>query len=198
MLLPIKNLLGTPIMSLQTGAELAHTTHPIIDPRKMTIIAFYVEGSLLESNPSVLHVSDIRELSDIGLIIDDSDKLMATEGLVRLQEIIDFEFELDGVQVVDEREHKLGKVADYAIDPDTYMVQQIYTEQSLIRSLSRVSNIIHRSQIISVTNEKIVVKSPTVPATEISENIIEKTFVNPFRAKPQQETINQGSSRQTH
>lgn len=190
MLLPIKNLIDTPIMSLQTGAELARTTDPIIDPRKMTIVAFYVEGSLLESNPSVLHVSDIRELSDIGLIIDDSDKLMGTDGLVRLQEIIDFEFELDGVPVVDEQDHKLGKVADYAIDPDTYMVQQIYTEQSLIRSLSHVSNIIHRSQIVSVTNDKIIVKSPTVPTTEASESMLAaKNFVNPFRAKPQQETI---------
>lgn len=191
MLLPIKNLLGTPVMSLQTGSELAHTTEPIIDPRQMTIVAFYVEGKLLESNPSVLHVSDIRELSDIGLIIDDSDKLMGIDGLVRLQEIIDFEFELDGVQVVDERGHKLGKVADYAIEPETYTIQQIYTEQSIIKSLSHVSNIIHRSQIVSVTNEKIIVKSPTVPAHEVEERIMSQTFINPFRAKPQQETITQ-------
>lgn len=189
MLLPIKNLLGTPIMSLQTGSELAHTTEPIIDPRQMTIVAFYVEGKLLEASPSVLHISDIRELSDIGLIIDDSDKLMGTDGLVRLQEVIDYGFELNGVQVVDERGHKLGKVADYAIEPDTYMVQQIYTEQSIIKSLSHVSNIIHRSQIVSVTNEKIIVKSPTVPTKEIEERIMSQTFVNPFRTKPQQEMI---------
>lgn len=176
-------------MSLQTGAELARVTDPIIDPRKMTIIAFYVEGKLLESNPSVLHVDDIRELSDIGIIIDDSDKLMGTDGLVRLQEIIDFHFALPGVQVVDERGRKLGKVSDYAIDPDTYIVQQIYTEQSLLKSLSSVSSIIHRSQIVSVTNEKIIVKSPTVPTHEIEEDVVSKSFVNPFRSKPQHETI---------
>lgn len=174
-------------MSLQTGSELARTTKPIVDPRKMTIVAFYVEGRLLESNPSVLHVIDIRELSDIGMIIDDSDNLMSTEGLVRLQEIIDYGFELIGVQVVDEQNHKYGKVSDYAIDPDSYTVQQIYTEQSLIKSLSNISNVIHRSQIISVTNEKIVVKSPTIPADEAEDTVISRAFANPFRAKPQSE-----------
>ncbi len=187
MLLPIKRLLDAPIMSLQTGAELARTTDPIVDPRKMTIVAFYVDGRLLEANPSILHVIDIRELSDIGMIIDDSDKLMSTDGLVRLQEIIDYDFELLGIQVVDEQNHKYGKVSDYAIDPDSYTVQQIYTEQSLIKSLSNVSNVIHRSQIVSVTNEKIVVKSPTVPADEVEEGALAHAFTNPFRAKPQGE-----------
>lgn len=189
MLLPIRRLLDAPIMSLQTGSELARTTSPIIDPRKMAVVAFYVEGRLLEANPSILHVIDIRELSDIGVIIDDSDKLMSTEGLVRLQEIIDYEFELVGVQVVDERNHKYGKVADYAIDPESYTVQQLYTEQSLIKSLSHVSNVIHRSQIISVTNDKIVVTAPTVPAEAVETATIAQTLANPFRTKPQQETI---------
>ena len=189
MLLPINRLIGTPIMSLQTGTELARTKKPIIDPRKMIIVAFYVEGATVETTPSVLHVSDIRELSDIGLIIDDSDKLMGIEGLVRLQEIIDFEFELAGIKVVDEQDNKLGKVADFAIEPETYTIQQIYTEQSILKSLSNVSNVIHRSQIISVTNELIIVKSPTIPAEHRGENAMTRAFVNPFRPKQQHETI---------
>ncbi len=187
MLLPIKRLLDAPIMSLQTGAELARTMNPIIDPRKMTIVAFYVEGKLLEANPSVLHVIDIRELSDIGMIIDDSDKLMSTEGLVRLQEVIDYDFELIDLLVVDEQNHKYGKVSDYAIDPESYTIQQIYTEQSLIKSLSHVSNVIHRSQIISVTNDRIIVKSPTVPTEAVEAAGIANALTNPFRTKPQGE-----------
>ena len=42
MLLPIERLLNAPIMSLQTGAELARISEPIIDPRSMAIVAFYV------------------------------------------------------------------------------------------------------------------------------------------------------------
>lgn len=189
MLLPIQRLIDIPVMSLQTGAELARVSEPIIDPRSLTIIAFYVEGSLLEVNPAVLHVSDIRELSDIGMIIDDSDKLMGTEGLVRLQEIMDFRFVLLGIKVEDEFGHKLGKVNDYSIEPGMYTVQQIYTEQNIIKSLSSASNVIHRSQIISVTNELIIVRSADVPAEAAAKHTIAHAFVNPFRPNPQQETI---------
>ena len=187
MLLPIERLLDAPIMSLQTGAELARIDEPIIDPRTMSVMAFYVKGNLVEETPSVLHVSDIRELSDIGIIIDDSDKLMGTEGLVRLQEIIDFGFILPGIKVSDDRGQKLGKVNDYVIDPETFDVIQIYTEQSLLRSLANASNVIHRSQIVSVTNQQIVVKSAIIPSERSATEAVADAFVNPFRSAPQQQ-----------
>lgn len=189
MLLPIERLLNAPIMSLQTGAELARISEPIIDPRSMAIVAFYVRGNLVEQSPSVLHVSDIRELSDIGVIIDDSDKLMSTEGLVRLQEIIHFGFVLPGIKVADDRGQKLGRVNDYVVDPETYHIVQIYTEQSILRSLSNASNIIHRSQIVSVTNQLIVVKSSTIPMERSTAETVAEAFVNPFRTAPQRETM---------
>ena len=167
-------------MSLQTGAELAQISEPIIDPRQMTIVAFYVDGRMLDHHPSILHVADIRELSDVGMIIDDSDKLMPVDGLVRLQQIIDFHFKLVGTHVVDEQGHKLGKVKDYVIEPETYTIAQLYTEQSLLKSLSTVSNVIHRSQIISVTNEHITVSSPTV-RDEATTPAKAGSFANPFR-----------------
>jgi len=167
MLLPAHQLLGTPIMSLQTGAELAQISEPIIDPRQMTIVAFYVDGRMLDHHPSILHVADIREL-------------MPVDGLVRLQQIIDFHFKLVGTHVVDEQGHKLGKVKDYVIEPETYTIAQLYTEQSLLKSLSTVSNVIHRSQIISVTNEHITVSSPTV-RDEATTPAKAGSFANPFR-----------------
>lgn len=186
MLLPINHLIDAPIMSLQTGTELARITEPIIDPRQMVIVAFYVEGPMLDTHPSILYVSDIRELSDIGIIVDDSDKLMSTEGLVRLQEIIDFRFKLNGTQVVDEHRRKLGKVGDFVIEPETYTVQQLYTEPSIFRSLSTAANVIHRSQIISVTNQQIVVSSPTERETD-QRPLKTGSFINPFRKHEQPE-----------
>ena len=167
-------------MSLQTGAELARIREPIIDPRQMVIVAFYVDGRMLDQHPSVLHVVDIRELSDIGIIIDDSDKLMSPEGLVRLQQIIDFHFKLIGIRVVDEQGHNLGKVNDYVVEPNTFTIQQLYTEQSLFKSLTTVSNVIHSSQIISVTNDRITVSSPTI-REGVSEAAKTAGFTNPFR-----------------
>lgn len=180
MLISIDNLIGVPVMSLQTGAQLAETTAAIVDPRQLSIAAFYVDGPGLEQTPSILHPVDIRELSDIGIIVDDTDKLMSLDGLVRLQEIIDFEFDLIGLKVIDEHRRKLGKVASYSIETTNYSVMQIYTSQSLIRSLSTMGNTIHREQIISVTNDVMVVQSPTV--REEVTKVARDTFVNPFRS----------------
>lgn len=182
MLISINSLLGVPVMSLQTGSQLAETTGVILDPRQLTISAFYVEGPGLEQSPSILHPSDIRELSDIGLIVDDTTKLMSLDGLVRLKEIIDFNFELIGLKVIDEHKRKLGKVASYSVETGDYTIVQIYTEQSLLRSLSTMSNTIHRSQIVSVNNKVMVVQSPSVrDDVKQTAKDMGQAFVNPFR-----------------
>ena len=170
-------------MSLQTGSQLATTTAAIVDPRQLSIAAFYVEGAGLEQSPSILHPSDIRELSDIGMIIDSAEKLMSLDGLVRLQEIIDFDFDMIGLKVIDEHKRKLGKIASYSVETTGYSIMQIYTEQSLIRSLSTMGNTIHREQIISVNNEVMVVQSPTVSSgvTKAAKEA-SNAFVNPFRS----------------
>lgn len=180
MLIPISHFDQFPVMSLQTGSQLASLGEPIVDPRKLTVVAFYVDGPQLDETDSLLHVSDIRELSDIGATVDSSDVLMSAEGLVRLQEIIGFNFKLIGTKVIDEHGHNLGKVDDYALEPETYSVQQIYTKPSLLGSFTASTNIIHRNQIISVTNEHIIVKSPTV--TEGVQQAAGQAFVNPFRS----------------
>lgn len=182
MLITIDNLLGTPIMSLQTGTQLAVTTSAILDPRQMVITAFYAEGANLDHTPSVLYPSDIRELSDIGMIIDNADKIMSLEGLVRLEEIIGFGFELSGLKVVDERGHKLGKVSGYSVDSVSYSVMQVYTEQSLVRSFGTHGSTIHRTQIVSVSNDALVVQSPTVrdEVRKVTDDA-KRAFANPFR-----------------
>jgi len=181
MLVSAENLWGTPIMSLQTGAQIAETRAAIIDPRHLSIAAFYVEGPNI-AEPTVLHPSDIRELSDIGIIVDSQDKLMSLDGLVRLQQVIDFGFDLKGLKVVDEHKRKLGKVSEYSVETDGFTIQQVYTEQSLLRSFSTMGSTIHRSQIVSVTNDVLVVSSPTVrEEVHRAAKTATQTFANPFR-----------------
>jgi len=189
MLVPINQLIDLPVMSLQTGTELARTVDVVIDPRSMKVTAFYVDGPLLEAHPSVLHPADIREFSDIGFIVDNSERLMSMEGLVRLQAIIDLGFKLRGMKVIDERKHKLGKVTDYIVEPDGFTIQQLYTQAPFLRNLSTATHVIRRSQIIAVRKDVIVVKSPAI--TETSEPISQtaQSFTNPFRgSQPESST----------
>lgn len=173
-------------MSLQTGEEVARTSDMIIDPRTLTIVALVVHGPQVEASPAVLHTEDIREFGELGFIVDDSSKLMELEGLVRLQQIIDFHFDIMRCTVYDKSGKKLGRVNDFSFDPGSYTVQQIYIKESLLKSLTSTSHIIHRSQIVSIDNQKIIVDSPTVTAHDEHLADTRGAFVNPFRqATPQ-------------
>ena len=180
MLMPIKRLIDAPIMSLQTGMPLAKTISVIIDPRKLQIAALRVHGNRLSHQESVLHPADVREISDIGLIVDGDESLMPLDDLVRLKEVIDFKFELLGIRVENEKGRLLGKVSDFAIDPDSFLIQQLYTKPSLLKSIVTTSLTINRSQVVNVNNQRIVVKDPTVPAKEDRVELAQ-SFINPFR-----------------
>lgn len=187
MLILSKRLLGVPLMSLQTGSKIGQTADPIIDPRRLHIMAFYCEGPMIDTEPAILHSNDIRELSDIGIIIDSSDNIMSPNDLVRLQEVIDFHFSLIGIQVVTDRGHKLGTVEDYATDALTFLIQKLHIKRPFLHSIHSSSLIIDRNDILEVTNSKIIVKSATVKESHtqaVGETM--QQLANPFR-KPQAE-----------
>lgn len=186
MLVPISRLLHAPVLSLQTGAELARIDKAIVDPRQLLIAAFRVNGKLLDHTASVLRPEDIREISDLGIIIDSSDQLMSLEGLVRLQKVIDFGFELNNLRVEDELGHKLGHVESYAIELNTFTIQQIYVRPSFLKSLSVSTLSIRRTQVVSVDNNVLTVKSTGIKESEPLQNAT-RMLTNPFRGTATQQ-----------
>jgi uncharacterized protein YrrD len=197
MLITIKNMLGQPIMSLQTGQPLAKLDMPIIDPHNLKIVAFYVSGPMVDFSPAVLFSEDIREFGDMGAIVDSSDNILAPEGMVRLDEVISYDFVLEGIHVVDEQHNRLGRVENYTLNPNDFMIQQLYLKPTLMKSLRVAHLTVSRDQIVAIDNDKITVRTPTVreeagrkvKSTE-SPNAI--PFENPFRKpKPAAEQIEQ-------
>lgn len=191
MLLSINRVLGAPVMSLQTGQPLGRLSAPIIDPYTLRIVAFYVEGPRLDFSPAVLFTDDIREFGRLGAIVDSVDNIMSTDGLVRLNEIISYNFTLSRILVVDDNKRKLGKVSGYVIDPLNFEIRQLQIKPNVFRSLSTAELLVNRSQIIKVEPDKITVKAPTVQqsareatTTGDSRRILNPEFDNPFRKKP--------------
>lgn len=162
MLLLTKSIEGAPVMSLQTGGKLGEITVPIIDPRNLKITAYHVAGPRIHEE-SVVHTSDIREIGTLGVIVNDAGTIMPIDdGLVRLEEVRAIKFKLIGKPVVDDSGKKLGKVSDYAVDSDDFMVMKLHVAQSVMKNLSSSALIIDRSQIIDVTDTTITVRSGTV------------------------------------
>ena len=193
MLIPAERFIDTPVMSLQTGSELARTAREIIDPFNLVIVAYELEGRMLDQVPSLLRIEDIREVGSMGIIIDSVDELISPGDMINIQKIYDYRFELNNKQVIDEDNRKVGKVVGYTLEAGNFVIQQLRIHRPLLRSFGDTELLIHRSQIVKITDEKITVKSSKV-SHDIKEKIdpITKAYENPFR-RPQQtnpETIN--------
>lgn len=163
-------------MSLQSGSELGKISSAIIDPRNLSVSAYYVSGPRIQTT-SVLHADDIREYGPLGFIVDSTDNIMPLDAdLVRLQEIINLNFNLIDKQVVDEQKKKLGKVTDYTFEFESFEIQKIHVSQSVMKNFSNSNLIINRSQIVEVTNKQIIVRSATIPVSSGLPQVL-----NPFR-----------------
>lgn len=188
MLLLSSQLKDVTVMSLQTGSSLGVAHEPIIDPRKLQIIAYYITGPRIQAT-SVIHTEDIREFGPLGFIVDGADSIMELdEDLVRLQEVINFRFSLIGKTVVDDRKKRLGKVSEYTLESDGFVIQKLHVTQSMMKNLTTSNLLIHRSQIVEITDHLIIVRSAEIPQT-----VGLAQAINPFRK--QRQSMSADSSR---
>lgn len=184
MILLGSTLLNAPIVGLQTSTELAHTKTAIIDPATLKIIAYTLGGPLLKTTePQLIRLADVRELSDMGFIVDSEDEFVQPDDVIAIQKIYDLHFELMGIAVTDEKRRKLGKVTDYTLETGGFIVQQLTVKRPFLHSLNDTELIIHRSQIIEINDDAIVVHSQAkAPEPELHEVV--GSYINPFRKQP--------------
>ncbi len=169
-----------PVMSLQTGAKIARAESAIIDPAVLDIVAYRLTGPRLERDNTILLTKDIREISDIGFIIDSADELVAADDVMKIQKIIELQFDLINLDVIDERKHKLGKIYDYTIDPLTFTIHQLHVRRPLMKSLKTSDLLISRKQILEVNNKSIIVNSATIDERP-APAAVAGGFINPFK-----------------
>jgi sporulation protein YlmC with PRC-barrel domain len=180
MMLLGSTLIKAPIMGLQTGSEIAQTKSAIIDPATLAVIGYILEGPLLEDGIWALRIADVRELSDLGFIVDSADEFIHPEDVLKVNEIYRLNFPLLNMPVVDERRNKLGKVIDFTLETGSFVIQQLTVRRPFLKSFNDTELLIHRSQIIEINDDAIVVHSEAkAPEPELHEVV--GSYVNPFR-----------------
>jgi uncharacterized protein YrrD len=183
MLIAGSRLIDTPVMGLQTGSELARTERAIISPHTLEIVAYELTGPLLDMHPSLLRVADVREFSNIGIIVDSSDEFVSLGDIIKLDEVYKLRFEVIGKPVIDLKHHKVGKVDGYTIETGSFVIQQLSVKRPIFKSLNDTQLLIHRSQIKEITDAHIVIESEVQPATPVLKSVRD-TYTNPFRKSP--------------
>lgn len=182
MLVYASRLTGTPVLSMQSASRIGQIYSPIVDPDILTIVAFYLIGHQISRDTNILDTKSIREYSRYGMVIDSIDELVSKTDVVKISKIIDLNFSLPGLKVETKKGSKLGRIADYTISSEDYILQQIIVKRPIFKSFLDSELIIPRKEIIEVTNEKIIVKDEEKVIREraANEDFI-PNFVNPFR-----------------
>jgi uncharacterized protein YrrD len=154
-----ESFLSAPVLSLRTGSPIGSIVGPIINPNNLKVEGWYVEDGF-SKDKLILLTQDIRDILPQGLAVNDHEVLSEPEELVRLKEVMDYKFELVGKYVTTTADKKIGKVSDYAIETESMFVKKIYVGQSIIKNFSGGTLSIDRTQIVEITNRRIVIEEP--------------------------------------
>ena len=150
-------LLNRPILSLRAGVPIGTALTPIINPNNLKIEGFNCQDRFDKKKHSVLLYQDIRDVMPQGLVVNDQDALSDPEELVRLEDIMKLNFALIGKPVITLSKTKVGKVNDFAVEVETMYIQKLYVGQSVIKNFAGGSLSIDRSQIVEITNRRVVI-----------------------------------------
>lgn len=186
MLVQASRLIGTKVLSMQTTSSIGSVSQPIVDPSNFQILGFYLSGPLIDKKNNILDTKSIREYSRYGMVIDSIEELVAKEDVVKISEVIDLHFNPIGLKVETKKGTKLGKVSDYSVTSEDFMVQQIIVKRPVIKSFLDPELTIPRSEIVEVNDYKIIVKDEekVIKEKASNEDFI-PNFVNPFRKSEQ-------------
>ena len=150
-----------PIFSLQTGGQVGLADKPIINPDNLKIEGWIV-STVFNDGMHILPISEIREVVPRGIAVNDQHAITPYQDLIRMQKLININYQLIGKSVVTESKKRLGRVQDYSADLDSFYIQRIYVSPSMFKALTRDQFVISRDQILEITDKKIIVKDQEV------------------------------------
>ena len=183
MLVTNSHLIGTPILSIQAGGPIATIKSTIVDPNDLKILGFYLEGPLLNgTDATILDVRSIREYSHLGMVIDNIEELVAPDDVIKIQNILELNFDLINLKVKTKKGTKLGHLVDYTVTSEDFIVQQIIVKRPLVKAFVDPELTISRKEIVEITDYEVIIKDEekTLKARAEKEDFV-PNFVNPFR-----------------
>lgn len=182
MLIEGSKLINYPILSLHTASEIGRVKRLIIDPNYLKIVAFEIDASSQAGRHLFLEVGSVREFSKIGMIIDSGEEFIEKDDVIKLKEMIELNFTLDGMRVVSRKKSMLGKVEDFTVSSDDFQIMQILVKRPIYKSLIDPELLIGRSEIKEINDTEIIIKSEenTLIKRAGAQDFV-PNFVNPFK-----------------
>ena len=183
MLVYASKIIGAPVLSVQAGGPIGAIESIVVDPDNLNVIAFKLGGASIGRDDNyILDVRSVREYSQYGFVIDDIDELVAPGDVLKIANVLEYNFSLINLKVETRKGSKLGKIIDYTLNSDNFMVQQIVVKRPAIKALIDPELLISRNEVVEVNDYKLIVKDEEKVIKEKAEKEdFVPNFVNPFR-----------------
>lgn len=162
MLILASQVQDAPILSIRNGHPVAMAGNMLIEADKLEVAALFCKSPGWRGQDHVLLLRDIREFSRSGIIIDSLEDIEDIHEIIRLGDIVDRNYQVNGKQVVTESGTKLGKVEDYSVDTVSNLIQKLYIKPSLLKNLMVNNLVVDRNNIIKTEDSKIIVSDASI------------------------------------
>lgn len=173
MLILASQIQDSPILSIRNGHTVAVAGNMLINADKLEVAAVFCKSPGWRGDNHVLLLRDIREYSRAGIIIDSLEDIEDIGEIIRLGDVMERNYQINGKPVVTESGTKLGKLEDYSVDTVNNLIQKIYIKPSLLKNLMVNNLVIDRKHIVRAEDSKIIVsdaslKSPAKAKVEVA------------------------------
>ena len=150
-----QQLIGLPVLSLQTGQRVATSTNLVIDPDRLAVAALLC---VVGRTQMILLPQDIRQLAPQGILVDSEESLSEPDDVVRVAPLAQRGWSPAGKKVQTDMGRPVGKVETFTIAPELFILQKLHVRRPIWQSLTGASVIIDRSQVLDVTDSQIIVR----------------------------------------
>lgn len=161
-----QQLVGLPVISLQTGSRVAVTSGLVIDPDRLVIAAILCTPGSRQLR--LLLPQDIRQLAPQGVLVDAEEALSEPEEVVRVSPLAQRGWDPIGKKVVTELGRPVGKIENYTVAPDQFVIPKLHVRRPVWQSFTGASVIIDRTQVVDVNDSQVVVRDTELPARGVA------------------------------
>lgn len=162
MLILASQIQDAPILSIRNGHPVAIAGKMLVNADKLEVAALFCKSPGWRGDNHVLLLRDIREYSRSGIIIDSLEDIEDIGEIIRLGDIVERNYQVNGKPVISESGTKLGRVEDFSVETIGNKIEKLYIKPSLLKNLMVNNLVVDRKHIIKAEDNQIIVSDASL------------------------------------
>lgn len=154
-------VLGSQIVSFQTGRKLGEVLDFIADDNSGKILALVIKKSMFGKPKEIISTVNILEIISKFVVVRADDVISPPEEILKVSEMIKNKIKLFGNRVKTEKGVYLGRVSDFVFEMPGFNLSKLYLSANIF-SLITGEKVIDASKIKKITKKAVIVSDDAI------------------------------------